>query len=1385
MSEASRRAPGEVLNDRYEVLRLVGQGGMGAVYLVRDRQEGREVALKSFPPAARRIEDLAHFEHEFLTLSRLGHPNVARVYDFGVIEGTQDVFFTSEFIDGRELGEVSEGSSEADLADLIVQVCRGLEYVHSREIVHYDVKPTNVLVTRAPGGEPLVKLIDFGLAAERVDDALGVIKGTVSYLAPELARQLPVDHRADLYSLGVTIFQCVTGKLPFSGETNLDVVRRVVSEEPPDPQALRPDLSDGLRLLILRLLAKDPGARYQDANEVIRALGKLYGRDYAVEPHEAALNFVFSGGFTGRTRELGALTGEFERIFSWREADDPLASLPPPTATTRARRTQRIDDSSSGSATGFVLDLGSDELDPFDLRALGLNGLDDSGEAPRPGALPFPEDSAELDAALTADRADAPAPADSEAPLHHVVLVSGERGLGKSRLLRELKTYAQLRRVAVVEGHAGQGTYAAFVEVFRDLLGLWPGEEGAPLQPRQRDPLRRRLVQRYGAELVRLIPELDASFLPVAPRAALDPAEEELRLLDALAQFLIGYSRSRPLMVLLHDLDQADLETLELLRWLCRNLSLAESARALSRRGGAPQPPLRLLVVGTYRATEAADGPQGGVLDELSAERVVERLPLAPLEEPEVYALLESMLGAGSDPRTLARRIYRETKGNPFFIVELMRSLVESGTLKRRDGRWEIDWEQADAHGLPDTVAKVLLARAGRTTPEEREPLEVLAVLGRGATVHELAALMEQGARELVARLSALERRQVLFSELRGDARRYDFVHDIARDAIYREMDPARRVALHQRSGEHLERRAELAAGTVEAAELVRHFEAAGDRKRALAYGIRAADEARAVHANHKAIGFYTGALALLPAGSGRWRDLLQRTADLLALTGDYEQAAAAYRRLLAPELAGALTPVERVRATRRLGQVLERRGDLDGALEALSQGAFAAGRDGLEREAAALFAATASVYLETGHYQDAIAWCEVGLAQTVGLSEGEEAAQVRTVLGRSRLALGALREAEREFERCLAIRRRMGDEHGTAQALGDLGLVALESGQLDEAVSRFERALERETALGHVGGVAAAARRLAQACLRRCEYERAAALLRRALAIHQKTGDRVEVARTSLQLGRTHLALGEYEETRAELTRAFEASEALGLRAEAARALAAEARMHLQLGDARTAAARATEALRRASLHGDVPRARAAALECLGRALQLEGELDQAEELLTEAQALFRKQEDAAGVMRTALAFLRILLARGAHELARGTLAELSEPAAEQALADTERGQLWLARVDVAVACQDELSSRELGLLERAAALAERTQDRELAWRVAAARGRVLDRLGNEEGALESFVEAMTGIRRLLETIPRERRPGYLEQPDCLACKRDFTRLRARVAER
>lgn len=1334
---------------------------MGAVYLVYDRQEDRQVALKSFPPAARRVEDLAHFEHEFLTLSGLQHPNIARVYDFGVIEGTQDVFFTTEFIDGQDLMQVTEDRDPAKLPGLLVQVCRGLEYIHSREIIHYDVKPTNILVT-TEGDEPHVKLIDFGLAARRVDDSLGVIKGTVSYLAPEVARHLPVDHRADLYSLGVTMFQCVTRILPYHGETNLDVVRRVVSDEPPDPADLCPGLQPGLRDLILRLMSKEPGARYQGGNDVIQALETIYGQDFAIEPREATLNFVASGGFFGREAEFYSLTSAFEKIFSWREADDPLAELPPAFADRNAAPTGSSQGFVQTSSGGFILEM-SDEF-----------GFDSSsGEK----ALPIGDWESLEDAARAGEPSEEVA---ALGPLSHVFLVSGELGVGKSRLLREFKTHAQLRRVAVVEGFASKatGAYGAFVEVFRGVLGLW-ARESTPLQPRQNDPLRRRLLQRYGTEMARLIPELDDSFLPVTHRPSLSPEEEELRLLDALAQFLIGYSRSRPLVVVLHDLEAADPETLELLRYLVRNLKLIESARAMSR--GSVRP-LRLMVLGSYRLTEVEGTRQGTVLEELLGDSVVEPIHLAPLDADDVYTLIESMLGLGSDPRALAERIYSETKGNPYFTVELMRSLVESGSLNRQDGVWEINLDDPGALQVPETVAEVILERTRRTTPAEQGPLKTLAVLGRGSSVLELAALLGEETRALVAHLSALEKRQVLFSQHRGEARIYDFIHDLARDAVYESIPPEERLALHETCGGHLERRAELGQGAVDAAELVRHFSAAGNRGKALEYGIRAGDEARAVHANHKAISAYSGALALLPVGSARWRDLLQRTGDLLALTGDTPRAAEVYERLLGDEMRGRLEPREQVRAYRRLGEVLEQRGDFDGALEALSQGAFAAyGSDGLERESAALFAATASIYQQTGRYRDAIGFCEVGLKQLVGLTEGEEAAQVRTVLGRSRLALGELAEAEREFERCLAVRRRQGNEAGMAQALGDLGLTALENGRLDEATLRFEQALERETALGHAGGVARAARRLAQACRELCEYERGISLFRRALNIHEKTGNRAETVRTLVQLGKTYAVTGEFKLAFQQLQRAHEEAQRLGLMAEAAMALNAEAALRVSLGDTERASELGTEALRQASLHGEVPRERAKALETLGRVQGHLGDLDRAEQLLHEAQALFRKQEDPAGVLRTTLSVLRIFLRRGDEDLAMATLRTLEEGGPHK------NARQMMMKVEAVLRFGVESLAAEMNLqdtLDQAAALAAQAKNDQLAWQISAVRGRVLEQSQERDRALQSFVDAMSGIRKLLERIPASLRTSYLRLPACVACKDDFSRLRVLARE-
>lgn len=1384
-----------VLNDRYEVLRPLGHGGMGAVYLVFDRQERRRVALKSFPPTARRVEDLAHFEHEFLTLSRLRHPHVAEVYDFGVIEGSQDVFFTSEWIDGTDLFAVSDGLPEPELVRLLVQVCRGLEYIHSRQIIHYDVKPTNILVA---GGR--AKLIDFGLAAQQVEEALGVIKGTVSYLAPEVARHLPVDHRADLYSLGVTVFHCVTRRLPFRGETNLDVVRRLVSDHPPDPRELCA-VTDGLAEVILRLLSKDPGARYPSGNDLIQALAGVTGERFDLEPREAALPFVATGGFIGREEESAALARAFDRIFSWREPDDPVARLPqvqPPGATP--------------GSTGFVVTTSGGLVLELD------SGSRASSRLGRRAAPPRAEEAPRSSEVATSSFAPQPAPPAPEpvvagevpgAPLRHVFLVRGELGMGKSRLLREFKTYAQLRRVQVVEGRAAATgrSYDAFVQVFRGLLGLWDGGAGeepprpeagerpgteAPLRPQQSDQLRRRLLGRYGPELVRLFPELDRSVLPSTPRVPLAPEQEQVRLLDALAQFLVGYGRGRPLVVLLHDLEQADQETLALLHYLVRNLSLVESGRELRRRAGEEDPrTLRLMVVATYRPSEVEGRPQAGVLGAIAGEPVAETLVLGPLTQEGVYTLVESMLGAGSEPRTLARRLWQETRGNPYFTVELLRALVEAGRLRQESGRWVARLDDPSALAMPENVTSALLERLSRCAPAERAPLQLLAVLGRPAAIHELTALSGQDARALVPILDALEKRQVLAAEHQEAGRRYDFIHGVARDALYGEIEPEQRLALHAACGEWLEKRAAL--GGVDPGELVRHFSAAGDRARALEYGIRAGDEARAVHSNHKAIEFYRGALALLPTGSARWRDLLQRTGDLLALVGDYDPAVEAYARLLAPDLVGRLQPAERLRAVRRRGEILAARGDFDGALEVLSAGAASVyGQDGLEREAALLFAAAAGIYLQAGRYADAVGFCEAALGQLVGVPEAEEAAQARMVLGRARLAQGETAQAEAELERCLAIRRHLGDEAGIARALADLGAVALETGRLEEAQNRFERALERESALGHAAGVAEAATRLARTARLLGEQDRALALLRRALAIHEQTGTRGDGVNARVDLARIHLGMAEYEAAREALRLAREESARLGLAAQASRAANGEAQLLLALGDEARATELANEALR---LAGDLPRQRAAALETLGR-IELRGgggrevDPDAAELLLHQAQALYRAQKDRGAVTRTTLAVQELLLARGDEPLLRASLEGLEPdlPRLDQARVLHLRVRAAL-RFDpgggrgAAPSGAERPQRAHLGDLERAAAIAERHRDLELSWRIAWTRGRLLERLGEEESALAAYVEAMSGIRDLIGRVPPEHRASYVAHPDCVTCKEEFARLRASVS--
>src|SRR4051812_20552210 len=259
---------GDVLRNRYRLDEQIGRGGMGVVYRATDLQLMREVAVKvilqhSSNDARERLL------REARAAAALNHPNIISVYDVGEENGIP--FFVMELIRGPSLSK-ERPIELARVVELATQICAALEHAHINQIVHRDLKPDNVLLS---GSNQNVKLADLGLAlpshGARISRA-GLIVGTPSYMAPEQALGRTVDARTDLYALGVLLYELTTGRLPFAGDDPLTVVSQHVHAPVVPPRVLRPGLPRGLEAIILRLLEKDPNARFANANETALAL---------------------------------------------------------------------------------------------------------------------------------------------------------------------------------------------------------------------------------------------------------------------------------------------------------------------------------------------------------------------------------------------------------------------------------------------------------------------------------------------------------------------------------------------------------------------------------------------------------------------------------------------------------------------------------------------------------------------------------------------------------------------------------------------------------------------------------------------------------------------------------------------------------------------------------------------------------------------------------------------------------------------------------------------------------------------------------------------------------------------------------------------------------
>jgi len=261
---------GTVLSGRYKLEAKLGSGGMSTVYLARDSTLDRQVAVKVLHrEMSEQADQLQRFRQEARAVAKLSHPNVVAVIDAGEDGGHPYIVF--EYVEGETLKQRINRVGALDTQEALayaIEIARGLTVAHARKMVHRDIKPQNVLID----SEGRAKLTDFGISRQLEQDgmtATGRVLGTTDYVAPEQAMGHPVDQRSDVYSLGVVLYEMLTGQVPFQADSQVGVAMKHVNEELPDVQQRRPELSAAAALVVERATAKDPAQRYQQVGELI------------------------------------------------------------------------------------------------------------------------------------------------------------------------------------------------------------------------------------------------------------------------------------------------------------------------------------------------------------------------------------------------------------------------------------------------------------------------------------------------------------------------------------------------------------------------------------------------------------------------------------------------------------------------------------------------------------------------------------------------------------------------------------------------------------------------------------------------------------------------------------------------------------------------------------------------------------------------------------------------------------------------------------------------------------------------------------------------------------------------------------------------------------
>ncbi|MBU0705383.1 MAG: tetratricopeptide repeat protein [Chloroflexi bacterium] len=694
-----------------------------------------------------------------------------------------------------------------------------------------------------------------------------------------------------------------------------------------------------------------------------------------------------------------------------------------------------------------------------------------------------------------------------------LVIVQGEAGMGKSRLVAETLTVLSSDQASIWRGHGlpyAQGVgYGIFRSLLQDAVRSYP--PGIAWDSRVSPPLRLFLWQMLG----QLSPEEQTRLRHLGPERT-----KQLTTL-ALREWVLGEARQRPAVLILDDFHWADDLSRDALRALVNLIHEAPVLLCIITRP-QPESPLDLAV-------PPAEEP-------LVAPLHLE-LELKPLSPEYSRALLAHLVDLSSMPETFINTILTHAQGNPFYIEEFVRMLIEKEMLTLGDRQWQVTSAvELQTLEIPTTLRGLMMARVDRLPQDLQDVLRNAAVIGLQFSARLLEEVESRlhGPASVLPPLERLAGLGLLEKRVQAGEQVYAFRHVITQETIYRSLLRSQRPGLHRTVAESIE--ALYATDLTNQAEvLALHYDRARVRDKAMRYTLLSGDRARERFANREAIEYYSQALQLSQhlgqCQAERWQAVVG-----LGLVeqhiGEYEDAIACYQAALdewekAP-------PEARAQVFLRLGQVWNRRGDMQEADEGLHK-ALAQ----IDQADDALPALRAQVYSELGvlsrrrgDLTAAQKWLEQGLALVSDSEHYDVLSSILNRLGGVHYNRGKWEEATECVERALELRQRLGDVVGSARSLNNLGILKHTSGDWDGALIDFERAVELHERIGEAEALSLSYSNLGKLYTERGEWEKAEKNLRRSFAIAQRIAHPYELAQAHKNLGQLYLLQERWEES-------------------------------------------------------------------------------------------------------------------------------------------------------------------------------------------------------------------------------------------------------------